>query len=89
MSVLQFELRAYPSDEQGAFKSFGHCPEVSIESVRDIAAARGRAGRLAKRVNGPVDLAYAGDASWADRYITTASPSEYHSTGYRFERLDA
>lgn len=50
-------------------------------------AARAKAGRLAKADGGPVDLAYAGEESWNERYITTASPSQYHTSGYRFERL--
>jgi hypothetical protein len=56
--------------------------------MRGDSAAKAKAGSLAKRSNGPVDLAYAGDADWPDRYITTAAPSEYHAKGYRFERLD-
>lgn len=82
----QFELRAYPADNDGAFTS--DRPDVSVIDVRDIAAAKGRAGRLAKSANGPVDLAYAGDEPWVERYITTASPSEFHQAGFRFERLD-
>jgi hypothetical protein len=67
------------------------------ESVREIgrfnivknsdAAARSHAGRLAVQNSGPVDLARAGAADWDERYITTASPSAHHVTGYRFERL--
>ena len=51
-------------------------------------AARAQAGRMAKASGGLVDLARAGNVEWNDRYLTTASPSEFHSTGYRFERLD-
>jgi hypothetical protein len=61
-----------------------------VNIYRDYAsdsAARGAAGLLAKRNNGPVDLAYAGDEPWDKRYITTAAPSEYHTAGYRHERL--
>jgi hypothetical protein len=83
--MIQFELRAYPADEHGAFTQ--DRPNVSIVDVADAILARGRAGRLSKRVNGPVDIAYAGDAPWNERYITTAVPSEYHSTGFRLERL--
>jgi hypothetical protein len=63
-------------------------PTVNIyrEYVSD-SAARAAAGSLAKRNNGPVDLAYDGDEPWSERYITTASPSDYHTTGYRHERL--
>jgi hypothetical protein len=82
----QFEFRAFPDEAQGD-------QQTLIETWRDVAAAKGRAGRLAKRVNGPVDLAYAYEAGepgqdWSDRYLTTAAPSEYHAAGYRFERLD-
>ena len=83
---IQFELRAYPCDEHGA--QISDRPQVEVQRYRDVAAARGHAGRWSKRVNGPVDLAYAGDEPWNERYLTTASPSEYHATGYRFERLD-
>lgn len=84
--MQQFELRAYAADAHGAFASAR--PDVSIVNLRTDSAARGMAGRLAKKVNGPVDLAFAGDEPWDQRYITTASPSEHHATGYRFERLD-
>lgn len=80
-----FEFQAYEGDVTGAIASN---PTVTTERLRDINAARAKAGRMAKRVNGPVDLAYAGVAKWPTRYITTASPSEFHTAGYRFERLD-
>lgn len=83
----QFELRAYPADEHGALGA-DH-PQVSIVNLRSEGAARGMAGRLAKRVNGPVDLAHAGGEPWPDRYITTANPSAFHAAGYRFERLES
>ncbi|TGT90865.1 hypothetical protein EN804_05890 [Mesorhizobium sp. M8A.F.Ca.ET.161.01.1.1] len=51
-------------------------------------AARAKAGRMAKRNNAPVDIALAGAAPWNERYITTASPSDFHASGYRFERLE-
>lgn len=82
---IKFELHAYPADRDGAF--LADRPDMSFESLRDIAAAKGKAGRLAKRINGPVDLAYEGSEPWEDRYITTASPSEHHVAGYRFERI--
>lgn len=58
----------------------------------DKSAARDRVGRMAKRNGGPVDLAYAAvgpleDASWDDRYVSTALPSEYTKRGYMFERI--
>ena len=50
-------------------------------------AVKARAGRMSVAIKGPVDIAYAGSEPWADRYITTASPSEHHASGYRFERI--
>jgi hypothetical protein len=83
---IQFELRAYPADESGRFTT--DRPQVEVQHYRNEAAARGHAGRWSKRVNGPVDLAHAGDEPWSERYLTTASPSEFHASGYRFERID-
>jgi hypothetical protein len=85
-----FEFRVFPSDEFGEQKSADEF--TLLEESRDAGTARSKAGRLAKKHNGPVDLAYGYEPGgvaqdWNDRYITTASPSEYHSTGYRFERL--
>jgi len=83
--TIPFELQSYPADKDDVFHE-GR-PNCDFADHRDIAAAKGRAGRLAKRINGPVDLAYAGNEPWEERYITTASPSAYHKSGYRFERL--
>lgn len=80
--MLQFELRAYGKD------ACLRVPVVTFERCAGDSAARAKAGRLAKSTGGPVDLALAGGGEWGDRYITTANPSEYHATGYRFERLD-
>ena len=77
--MQQFEFRAFPEG--------GVVEQVSFERLKTDSAARAKAGRLAKRVDGPVDLALAGAAEWDERYITTANPSTFHSTGYRFERL--
>ena len=63
-------------------------PEVTTARLASDSAARSRAGRLAKRAGGPVDLAFAGGAPWSERYITTAGASACHATGYYFERLD-
>lgn len=82
---IQFEMRGFGNEGEGILPD--HNPEVRIESLRDIAAAKGKAGRFAKQINGPVDLAYAGDEPWNERYLTTAAPSIYHKSGYRFERL--
>lgn len=79
--MQQYEIRPY--DEDG--REMGAC---FITKVTD-AAARAHAGRVAKRNNGPVDLARAGAAGWDERYLTTASPSEFHASGYRFERLES
>lgn len=91
MRTQRFEFRVFPADEFGAMNSKDEFAEVL--DLRDINAARNRAGTIAKQNNGPVDLAYAYEAGgvgqdWADRYITTAAPSEYHAKGFRFERLE-
>lgn len=75
----QFELVSYGRDAAGP-------REVEIYRGRE-AGAKAAAGRKSRRIDGPVDLAFAGAAEWEGRYITTASPSEYHAAGYRFERL--
>lgn len=82
-----FEFHAYKGDEHGVVAERA---EVTVESFAETAHAKAYAGRLSKKVNGPVDVARwesVSDHDWHDRYITTASPSEYHVTGYRFERL--
>lgn len=60
----------------------------TVEDFKSDSSARSRAGTLAKQNGGPVDLARVGESEWADRYITTASPSPHHTAGYRCERLD-
>lgn len=85
MRTTKFEFHAYAGDDTGRVAS---TPTITTERLRDINAARGKAGRLAKSGNGPVDLAYAGNTGWEHRYITTAAPSPHHASGYRFERLD-
>lgn len=78
--MAQFEFVHYGEDAAGpAIRTF---PVYSSES-----AARSAAGRLAKRIKGPVDVAHAGGAEWNERYMTTAAPSNYHASGFRFERL--
>lgn len=80
-----YEFHAYAADEFGAIIS--DRAEMTTRSFAETAAAKAFAGRLAKRINGPVDIAFHRLISWEARYITTASPSEYHASGYRFERL--
>jgi hypothetical protein len=82
---MQFEFHIYRADDSGVFLHSE--PEIETARLNGDTAARAKAGRLAKRHNGPVDLAFAGGADWSERYITTASPSEFHASGYRFERL--
>ncbi|UVK46761.1 hypothetical protein BPNPMPFG_002469 [Mesorhizobium sp. AR07] len=82
--MQQFELHAYQGDEWGTLADRA---DITTQSMTGDSAAKGKAGRLAKRINGPVDLAYAGAAPWNERYITTANPSTVHAAGYRFERL--
>lgn len=79
MNRFQFELHPYDVD--------GNEKPVEVALCVSDAAARAKAGRMAKRNGGPVDLARAGGASWANRYMTTASPSEWHASGFAFERL--
>jgi hypothetical protein len=81
-----FEFHAYAGDEHGAVAS---TPEITTLNFEESAAAKAHGGRLSKRITGPVDIALAGTKPWSDRYITTASPSEHHASGYRFERLDS
>lgn len=83
--MRQFEFHAYPTTDSDIPAS---TPIVTVEQFDETSSAKAHAGRLAKRLNGPVDLAKAGDTSWADRYIATASPSEHHSTGYRLEKFN-
>lgn len=89
--MRQFEFHAYKGDEHGRIAERA---EMTIKEFAETISAKGYAGRMAKRVNGPVDLARADgefpavSAPWESRYITTASPSDYHKSGYRFERLD-
>lgn len=82
--MQQYEFHAYSGASDG---SISGSPDIIFTRLSGDSAARAKAGRLALRIDGPVDLAIAGAADWNDRYVTTASPSEYHSTGYRFERL--
>lgn len=70
--------------EDGAISEVG---KAEYHRLSGDSAARSKAGSIAKRTNGPVDLAYEGNEAWEERYITTASPSEYHTAGYRCERL--
>ncbi len=81
-----FEFHVYPADENGAMNISAEFTEWA--DCRDVASAKSKAGSLAKKHNGPVDLAYAGNEPWNERYLTTARPSEYHKKGFSFERLD-
>lgn len=76
---LEFELVPFDEDLR-------EMDRITIRKSSE-SAARAHAGRIAKINGGPVDLARAGSDDWNERYLTTASPSEFHATGYRFERL--
>lgn len=80
--MQQFELKSFGTDAMGPEK-------VDYVQVNSESAARSAAGRLARKIKGPVDLARAGGADWADRYMTTAIHDEsgIWAAGYRFERL--
>lgn len=82
--MQQFEFRTYSGNE---FGDISERPVVTFERLSGDSAAKAKAGRMAKAANGPVDLALAGDATWDVRYLTTAMPSEFHKSGFRFERL--
>lgn len=90
--MRQFEFHAYRGDENGVIADRA---EVTTKAFAETVYAKAYAGRLAKRINGPVDIARSeGEfssvaAPWESRYVTTASPSEHHASGYRFERLDS
>ena len=60
---------------------------MHVEDHVSESAARNAAGRQSKENGGPLDLCFEGDEPWDERYITTAAPSEFHKTGFRFERL--
>jgi hypothetical protein len=80
--MFQYEVHAYGKD------ACLRVPVVTYERLKSDAAAKAKAGRLAKSMGGPVDLARSGSADWSERYLTTAAPSDFHVSGYRFERLD-
>lgn len=80
--MQQFEFVHY-----GAFAE-SDTPTREYRQYRSDSAARSYAGRLAKRINGPVDVAFAGAADWDKRYLTTASPSDVHTSGYQFVKID-
>jgi hypothetical protein len=85
--TVRYELRIFPADEHGGMKTENEFTEF-VDFV-DINSVKRAAGILSKTHNGPVDIAYADDRyPWDERYMTTAMPSEYHKSGYRFERLD-
>lgn len=77
--MLQFEFRSFDENAENQ--------ETTFERLKTDAAAKSKAGRMAKARNGPVDLARAGGADWSERYLTTAAPDEFNATGYYFERL--
>ncbi len=80
-----YEFHAYHGDADGCIAERA---DVTTHNYDETAQAKAYAGRLSKRINGPVDIAFAGPGAWSERYISTAAPSEYHSAGYRLERLD-
>jgi hypothetical protein len=85
MTRFDFEFVVYPHDEHG--QELPGAPLRELRKLTSESAARSRAGTLAKRYRGPVDLAHAGAGHWSERYMTTANPSSYHAAGYCFERI--
>jgi len=77
----EFEFHIYDADARG--------PNIEVRDFEDKYAARRAGGVYAKMNRGPVDIAYAGKEPWEERYITTASPSDYTKSGYQFERIDS
>lgn len=66
----------------------GNGDKIRIARVfTDDRAAKDAAGRLSKKINGPVDVARDNGQHWSDRYLTTASPSRWHAKGYSCERI--
>ncbi|RUW56829.1 hypothetical protein [Mesorhizobium sp. M8A.F.Ca.ET.021.01.1.1] len=84
MIKLNFEFQSYKGDDDG---NIATTADIIFQPFASDSAAKNYAGRLAKRINGPVDIARAGAAPWDGRYLTTAAPSKVHAAGYRFERL--
>lgn len=76
---MRYELHPYDCAVK-ALPSF----EIDAPSER---SAIGRAGTVAKRNNGPVDVARVDGGDWSTRYVTTVSPSEYHAHGYSEQRI--
>ena len=85
--MLQFEFHAFPGDRTGAIASK---PEITRPKFASDSAAKSAAGRLAKRIQGPVDIARYGarGRGWNERYLTTANPCPFSKSGFRFERID-
>jgi hypothetical protein len=77
----EYEFVSYGEDAGGP-------QAIERHTLASESSARSKAGSIAKKINGPVDIAVAGAENWDQRYVTTASPSEFHTSGYRFERLD-
>lgn len=70
------------------YDDMGNLLGTDTYDCRNESSARSRAGKYAKRNGGPCDVAYFDDGlDWNARYVTTVSPSEYHASGYRCERL--
>lgn len=80
-----YEFKAYPGNSDGDVAAQAI---TSTGEFEETASAKAYAGRMAKRINGPVDIAFVNSQEWNARYITTAMPSDYTASGYRLERLD-
>jgi len=81
---MRYEFHAYHGDGSGEIAPVA---DVTTHEYEDLGAAKAYAGRLSIRIRGPVDLAREGWQLWADRYITTAQPSQHHASGYQLEKL--
>ena len=83
--MRSFQFKAYPCDEHSA--DLGR-EEIEYLDFAEKVQATAYAGQKAKRIKGPVDVAFNNGQEWGARYITTAMPSEHHAKGFRLERLD-
>ncbi len=80
----EYEFHAFFRDDEGKVIAQ---PTVTILPVSSLSEAEEKAGRLSRLINGNVDLAFTGKATWEVRYITTASPSRAESVGYTLARI--
>jgi hypothetical protein len=83
-----YELHVYSATPEGEVSS----DPVRVDSLPFVndAAAQSAARKIARKEQGPVDVALKGSAPWSERYVGTASPKYPYSDCKVtiFERLD-